>query len=152
MFVPSSFALIMLELAQLGLTDWQIERIEAAEQTEFYVWLRRGAWARAAARTEADLAAERLRLLTATMLDLDDQGRQLAASRANRLQDALLGMQEAAARRAEAMRGLAARQKELEADLARVQDALSAVRVSRAWRARSTLRRILGLPLTPADA
>lgn len=152
MFVPSSFALIMLELAQLGLTDWQIERIEAAEQTEFYVWLRRGAWARAAARPEADLAAERLRLLTATMLDLDDQGRQLAASRANHLQDALLGMQEAAARQAEAMRGLAARQKELEADLARVQDALSAVRVSRAWRARSTLRRILGLPLTSADA
>jgi hypothetical protein len=30
-FVPASFSLIMLELARLGLTDWQVERAEPAE-------------------------------------------------------------------------------------------------------------------------
>jgi hypothetical protein len=151
-FVPSSFALIMLELSALNLTDWQVERIEAAEYTEFYVWLRRGARARTGTMPEADLAAERLRLLNETMLDLDDQGQQLAESRANRLQNVLDQTRPAvAAKQEQVIHGLIARQQAMEAELLRVQNAMSAVRSSRAWRVRSTLRRVLRLPPTPAD-
>jgi len=46
---------------------------------------------------------------------------------------------------------LGANQKELERELARVKDVLSAVRTSRAWRARSLLRRVLRLRPTKAD-
>ena len=38
-FVPASFSLIMLELAYLGLTDWEVERTQPAEYTEFYTSL-----------------------------------------------------------------------------------------------------------------
>jgi hypothetical protein len=79
-FVPSSFSLILLESAYLGLTDWQVDRTQAAEYTEFYVWLRRGAAARIAAMSPVDLANERTRLLNNIMLELNEQGRQLAAT------------------------------------------------------------------------
>jgi Methyltransferase domain len=76
-FVPASFSLIMLELAHLGLTDWQVERTEAAESTEFYVWLRRGALEGTAHIRQPDLAAERRRLLAEIALELRDQSRQV---------------------------------------------------------------------------
>jgi len=79
-FVPSSFALIVLELARLGLTDWRIERSSAAEITEFFVWLRRGGRAAASRMTEEEFSQARTRLLEATMFDLDDQSRQMPLS------------------------------------------------------------------------
>jgi hypothetical protein len=79
-FVPASFSLILLELAYLGLTDWQVERTQAAEYTEFYVWLRRGASATIAAMSQTDLATLRTKLLNDILMELNDQGRQFAAT------------------------------------------------------------------------
>jgi hypothetical protein len=119
-FVPSSFALIMLELAALGLTDWEIDGVEAAENIEFYVWLRRGARSRV---DEAKLAIDRMILLNAIVLELEDQSRQLPSSR------------------------LIHR----EAELAKARDMIVRMRSTRAWRARSAWRRILRLGPTCAD-
>jgi hypothetical protein len=130
-FVPASFSLIMLELAHLGLTDWQVERMEAAEYTEFYVWLQRGAQARKSTVSQPELATERMRLLTEILMELDDQGRQLAARQRTDLTDSLARAQ---------------------AELAATRNTLDTVRSSRAWRTRSALRRLLGLPATLADA
>jgi hypothetical protein len=130
-FVPASFSLIMFELACLGLTDWRVERTLAAESTEFYTWLRRGALAKLAQITQADLAAERIRLLNEIMLELDDQGRQLPARPGADLADSLARTQ---------------------AELAAAHRTLDTIRSSRAWRMRSVLRRLLGLPTTLADA
>ncbi len=47
---------------------------------------------------------------------------------------------------------LTAKRKELEVELARLRCVLSAVRMSRAWRARSLLRKVLGRPPSKADA
>jgi hypothetical protein len=127
-FVPSSFSLIMLELAYLGLTDWSVERTQTAEGTEFYIWLRRGALAKVAALSPSDLATERTRLLTQNMLELNDQGRQLSTQR--RATD---------------------ERKNAELELVATRRTIEAIRSSRAWRARSALRKVLGFSTTAAD-
>ena len=129
-FVPSSFRLIMLELAHLGLTDWQVERTQTAEHTEFYVWLRRGAQARGTRNANLDPAAHRSRLLNEIMLELHDQGRQLSSPE----EVGVIGTLE-----------------RVSAELAATQDKLNLIRTSRAWRARSKLRKLLGMPTTLAD-
>jgi hypothetical protein len=129
-FVPSSFCLIILELALLRLTDWQIERTEAAEYTEFYVWLQRGAQASTARMAQSDLIAERARLLNEILLELHDQGQQLSSADDAGLIDTL---------------------ERVQADLATTLNALNLIRSSRAWRARSALRKLLGMPTTLAD-
>ncbi len=68
-FTPSSFELLMLELAALGETDWRVERATAAEGCEFFAWLRRGGQARAAAMPREVLTARRLALLKQAMLE-----------------------------------------------------------------------------------
>jgi SAM-dependent methyltransferase len=68
-FVPSSFELLLLELARLGKTDWQVERTTPPEGCEFFAWLRRGGAARAAALSAEDLAACRVLLLKRTLLE-----------------------------------------------------------------------------------
>jgi SAM-dependent methyltransferase len=150
-FVPDSFELIMLELARLGLTDWQIERKEAAEYTEFYVWLRRGGLARAAAMPEGELAAERMRLLVETMLDIDDQARQLPQSRASTIIGELAAETQAviSLRQAEAESDI--QLKRMKEELVRAQKIIATVRSSRAWQLRSLLRRTFRLPATQAD-
>jgi hypothetical protein len=130
-FVPASFSLIMLELAHLGLTDWQVESADPAEYTEFYVWLRRGASARYVSISPQDLAAERMGLLNDIMLQSYDQARQLPLSVASRLAESL---------------------EKTKAELAAAQNALNLIRASRAWRTRSALRRLLRLSKTSADA
>jgi hypothetical protein len=42
-FTPSGFALTILELGQLGITDWRIDTLHGNEGCEFLVFLRRGA-------------------------------------------------------------------------------------------------------------
>jgi SAM-dependent methyltransferase len=42
-FTPAGFALVILELGQLGLIDWRIDTLHGPEQFEFFVVLRRGA-------------------------------------------------------------------------------------------------------------
>jgi hypothetical protein len=66
-FTPASFELLLLELARLGETDWLVERITPPTGCEFYVWLRRGGRAAAAALTVAELDSRRLALLKRTL-------------------------------------------------------------------------------------
>jgi hypothetical protein len=61
---PQSFELLLLELAQLGQTDWRVERIMPTECCEFFAWLRRGA----AALSVEEVAARRMMLLKRTLL------------------------------------------------------------------------------------
>jgi hypothetical protein len=42
MFTPASFVLIILELGELGLVDWRVERMLPQPSVEFIVELRRG--------------------------------------------------------------------------------------------------------------
>ena len=69
-FSPSSFELMILELARIGLLDWQIERISPVGGCEFYVWLRRGGMAEMQAMPQADFNARRMALLQAMIQDL----------------------------------------------------------------------------------
>jgi glycosyltransferase involved in cell wall biosynthesis len=62
-FSPDSFELLLLELAWLKYTDWQIQRITPPAGHEFHVWLRRGGLHAAAAMSPAELAARRFRLM-----------------------------------------------------------------------------------------
>jgi hypothetical protein len=68
-FSPASFQLLLLELARLGRTDWQIERVTEAVGCEFFAWLRRGGMAAAAALPAEAFAARRMTLLKRTMLE-----------------------------------------------------------------------------------
>jgi hypothetical protein len=70
MFTPASFELIVLELAELGVIDWRVERIVPQPGVEFAVHLRRGR--RLFSRREA-FEAHRLELLGDTMRDLQQQ-------------------------------------------------------------------------------
>jgi predicted SAM-dependent methyltransferase len=72
-FTPSSFALIMLELAWLGKTDWYVEDVTAANGCEFLTWLRRGGLARARSLSDSELAAKRLLLLKQTVIEMKEQ-------------------------------------------------------------------------------
>ena len=69
-FTPASFALLILELSDLGLIDWQVEWSAAQPATEFLVRLRRGR--RHFASAEAREAA-RLALLREMLLELREQ-------------------------------------------------------------------------------
>jgi hypothetical protein len=42
-FTPAGFALVILELGLLGITDWRIESLHGPEGFEFFAFLRRGA-------------------------------------------------------------------------------------------------------------
>ena len=91
-FVPSSFELLLLELAWLGETDWQVERMASPGGWEFFAWLRRKGKAKAQAMTAEDLQAARLLLLKRTLLEgqaqvewLPDVGSELAAARCGAL-------------------------------------------------------------------
>jgi GT2 family glycosyltransferase len=72
-FTPASFELILLELARLGKTDWQIQRITPAIGCEFHAWLRRGGHAAAAALSQSELNARRMVLLKRSLLETRDQ-------------------------------------------------------------------------------
>ena len=72
-FVPSSFRLMLLELAAMGYLDLRVEEIAEAEATEFYAWLRRGREVMA----PTELQATRRQLMDLTILELAHQLRQL---------------------------------------------------------------------------
>jgi len=145
-FVPASFALIMFELARLGLTDWLIERSEAAEYTEFYVWLRRGALKKVAAMSEIEFTTERSRLLEQIVLELSDQARQLTSTQVSCREHDLT-----VARLQEAGLELVARLEKAQTELTNARSTVEVMRASRAWRIRSHLRRLMRLPATLSD-
>ena len=72
-FTPSSFELLMLELARLEKTDWQIARATPAMGCEFHAWLKRGGKASAAISSHEELNARRMELLKKTLLELREQ-------------------------------------------------------------------------------
>jgi SAM-dependent methyltransferase len=78
-FVPPSFELIILELARLGDTDWQVDRIGEAKGCEFFAWLRRGGKAAAAALEANELNARRMVLMKRSLLEIQTQIKWLLA-------------------------------------------------------------------------
>ena len=72
-FVPPSFELLLLELARLGETDWQVEHASPTTGWEFFVWLRRGGCADAQALSEEALNSRRVALLKQTLLETQAQ-------------------------------------------------------------------------------
>jgi hypothetical protein len=72
-FTPASFELLLLELARLGKTDWQIQRATPALGCEFHAWLGRGGKAVASALSQSALNARRLDLLKQSLLQIRDQ-------------------------------------------------------------------------------
>jgi SAM-dependent methyltransferase len=72
-FIPASFQLLMLELARVGLTDWQVERTTPAQGCEFLAWLRRGGIEAAGLLSPTALEESRLALLKRTLLETKDQ-------------------------------------------------------------------------------
>jgi SAM-dependent methyltransferase len=83
-FTPSSFQLIIMELAALGESDWLIETVTDAIGCEFHVRLKRGGRA-AAELTSAQLDARRLALLKSILLEIRVQSDWLLAGEPNLL-------------------------------------------------------------------
>ncbi len=69
-FTPSSFRLVILELAELGLSDWYVEDLVTSDSFEFFVLLGRGTGARLDA---GELQTVRQGLLMAQLLEVRDQ-------------------------------------------------------------------------------
>lgn len=74
-FTPSSFELIVLELAALGHADWAVESITQSEGCEFHVRLRRGGIERARAMSPEQLDGRRLQLLKGALREMGGQAR-----------------------------------------------------------------------------
>lgn len=72
-FIPASFELLLLELAWLGETDWQVEQITPPSGCEFLAWLRRGGHHAAQSLSAGDLATRRLDLLKRILLETNEQ-------------------------------------------------------------------------------
>jgi hypothetical protein len=72
-FTPSSFELLLLELAWLGILDWRAERITPSAGSEFYAWLRFGGKAEAAALSPTELAERRMGLLKQSLIEMRAQ-------------------------------------------------------------------------------
>jgi len=72
-FTPNSFQLILLELARLGLCDWQIDWINPTEGCEFRTHLRRGAINGVGAMSEQVFDARRLTLLRSMLGESAEQ-------------------------------------------------------------------------------
>ncbi len=79
-FVPASFELMILELAQLGFLDLTVEQTAEADATEFYAWLRRGS----EPMGTSTLQARRLHLNQRLIVELAEQSRQVPGSPLNR--------------------------------------------------------------------
>ena len=72
-FVPSSFELLILELARLNYTDWVVNRITPAIGCEFHVRLRRGGAKDALSMSTAAFDIRRLELLQRTLKEIGEQ-------------------------------------------------------------------------------
>jgi SAM-dependent methyltransferase len=75
-FTPSSFELIMLELRELGLIDYQVDVLFPPSDCEFHVTLIKGAGAPA----ERDIQEIRLRLMEQIVVELGAQARDYSIS------------------------------------------------------------------------
>jgi hypothetical protein len=138
-FVPASFELIILCLARLGLTDWQVARSDIADLTEFYIWLKRGGKAEISAKSEEEFSQLRQRFLETTMLQLGEHSRSMS-----------LGIAANTERQVQA-NDTARRVSQLQADLDSKNSVIAAMRATRTWNIRVRLRRMFGVKPTVAD-
>jgi len=69
-FTPAAFRLVMLELAALGVTDWEVTSLHGPENFEFFAVLRQGVVHRPSAPA---LQEQRRRLLVAQLLETREQ-------------------------------------------------------------------------------
>jgi len=74
-FSPSSFELILLEVARMRKIDWRVEKVTPAIGCEFHAWLRRGAIEACAQLSDAAFDARRLTLLKAVVREMGEQAR-----------------------------------------------------------------------------
>jgi len=74
-FTPSSFELILLELAALNRADWAIESITSATGCEFLVRLRRGGIEAARQMSAKELDDRRLELMKNVVREIGEQAR-----------------------------------------------------------------------------
>jgi len=75
-FTPSSLALMVLDLAGLGLLDLRVEATQEADNTEFHAWLRKGR----EQLSPQELQAKRLTLMEEVVIELAEQSRQIPRS------------------------------------------------------------------------
>jgi hypothetical protein len=69
-FTPAGFRLAMLEVAALGISDWQVTELHGPENFEFFAVMRRGSVKRS---DPVSLQAERQRLLLAQLAETREQ-------------------------------------------------------------------------------
>ena len=69
-FTPSGFRLVMLELAAMGISDWEVTELHSPENFEFFVIIRRGGIPR---MDPVRLQVERQRLLLAQLVETQEQ-------------------------------------------------------------------------------
>jgi hypothetical protein len=136
-FTPSSFALAILELGELGLIDWRVDWIESEPQTEFITQLRRG---REHFETLGEREARRMALLKGVVGELADQARWLL----DRVSDSDPASCGEPIARVEAVSGQ--QLERMEARLATLEDDLRPLRVllSRALHLRRSIARLRG--------
>lgn len=97
-FVPSSFSLMIAELAGLGYLDLRVEEVAEADASEFHAWLRKGR----DPLSPDELQRRRRALMDRVVIELADQSRQVPGNTISTiagLQDQLVE----ATNRAEAM-------------------------------------------------
>lgn len=145
-FVPSSFELLLLELAGLGETDWRVERITSPSGPEFIAWLRRGGGAHIGSLSAAEIDAQRIALLKRVLLETQAQADWLLASEPELTIGRTWSERAVLPVPLDPVAALARVQREnaeLRAQLAAVEAQLAAVEASTSWRVTAPLRAVV---------
>jgi SAM-dependent methyltransferase len=141
-FVPSSFELLLLELAFLGETDWRVERLSPTPGCEFFAWLRRGAGAEIQAMPQEMLQSRRVALLKHTLLETQAQIDWLLASEPELTPPpAFAGS--ALAKSQEEVASLRTRLAAMERQYAAATQRVEALEISTVWRASLPIRTLV---------
>ena len=142
-FVPSSFELLLLELACLGQTDWRVDRITSAAGPEFIVWLLRGGRAHVGSLSAAEISAQRVALLKHVLLEVQAQADWLLASEPELINGQPLDPVTALGRTRHENANLRDRLALVEAQHAAALQKLAAFESSTSWRITAPLRRVI---------
>ena len=122
-FVPSSFRLMIVELAAMGYLDLRVEEIAEVEAIEFHAWLRKG---RGLVPPD-ELTALRTRLMDQVVVELAEQSRQIPDS-------PLTTVETVAEERSRRLADVTHRLAEAEASTDAMRIVLTATRASLSWR------------------
>ena len=141
--MPSSFELLLLELACLGETDWRVDRITSAAGPEFIVWLLRGGRAHVESLSAAEISAQRVALLKRVLLEVQAQADWLLASEPELINGQPLNPVTALGRTRHENANLRDRLALVEAQHAAALQKLAAFESSTSWRITAPLRRVI---------